>query len=356
MALFNNRNKNKEKNNSNSDNLDNQNYDFFDRIFNDADNEKKAMVEQVIKSQPKSISENHKSFISDFDNVLIEQSVNIAKNENEVQTTEKIVDSVDVVGDLNNPVSSLFGISSVIGNRASQQDAAAVSDMQIQDFNSKKWLAVLCDGMGGMEGGEQASTLCVTKLIGLFETLGDTSIPQFYRNSLVDIDTDVATLKDVNGNYLRAGSTLVSVVIDGSNLFWGSVGDSHIYIIRGKEMVRVNAEHNYLMELMEQVRRGEITIDQANNNEKKEALISYMGIGNISIMDVIEKPFTLKPNDFIILCSDGLYRSVPDSEIYNIVVSNCNDMQQAADMLTACALSKNKKYQDNTTVITIRYM
>jgi serine/threonine protein phosphatase PrpC len=58
----------------------------------------------------------------------------------------------------------------------------------------------------------------------------------------------------------------------------------------------------------------------------------------------------------VVLCSDGLYRSVSDSEIYNIVVSNANDMQKASSELTECALSKNKKYQDNTTVIAIRYM
>lgn len=354
MALFN-KNKKKEQK-SVQNNSEAQNGDFFDRIFNDADNEKKEMVDYVMKHQPKSISENHKSFISDFDNVLIEQSANIMKNENSFQKTEKIVESADVIGNLNGTVSCIYGLSSVIGCRESQQDAAAVSEPKISSFTDKKWLAVLCDGMGGMEGGEQASALCVTKMLSCFESIGNMDIPQFYRNSISNIDVDVATLKDANGNYLRAGSTLVSVVIDGSNLYWGSVGDSHIYIIRGKEMIRVNAEHNYLMELMAQVRSGEITIEQANNDKNKEALISYMGIGNISLMDVIEKPFKLLPNDFIILCSDGLYRSVTDGEIYNIVVSNCNNMQKAADMLTACALSKNKKYQDNTTVITIRYI
>lgn len=352
MALFNKKKKQAkiEQNSSNE-----QNTDFFDRVFNDIDNEKKEMVEYVMRNQPKSISENHKSFISDFDDVLIEQSSKIIRNDN-IQKTEKIKASENVIGNLNGSVNSVYGLSSVIGSRDSQQDAAAVSDDKISSFDNKKWLAVLCDGMGGMEGGEQASTLCVTKLVSCFENIGDCSVPQFYRNSIVEIDNDVATLKDVNGNYLRAGSTLVSVVIDGDNLYWGSVGDSHIYIIRDKEMLRVNTEHNYMMELMAQVQRGEITIDQANNNKDKEALISYMGIGNVSLMDVIEKPFKLQKNDFIVLCSDGLYRSVTDSEIYNIVVSNCDNMQKTADMLTACALSKNKKYQDNTTVITIRYV
>lgn len=356
MAFFY-RNKNKEKGKESvNGNAESQNRDVFDRLFSDADNEKKEMVDYITKHQLKSINENHKNFISDFDNILIEQSANMIKNENVVQKTEKIKDSVNIIGNLNNTISSVYGVSSVMGSRDSQQDAAAVSDTQINNFENKKWLAVLCDGMGGMEGGEQASTLCVTKLISCFENIGDCNIPQFYRNSIVEIDNDVAMLRDVNGNYLRAGSTLVSVVIDNDNLYWGSVGDSHIYIIRDKEMIRVNAEHNYMMELMAQVQRGEITIDQANSNKDKEALISYMGIGNVSLMDVIEKPFKLHPNDFIILCSDGLYRSVTDSEIYNIVVSNCDNMQKAADMLTACALSKNKKYQDNTTVITIRYI
>ena len=110
-----------------------------------------------------------------------------------------------------------------------------------------------------------------------------------------------------------------------------------------------------MLELMEQVRKGEITIEQANADKEKEALISYMGMGSVSLMDVIEKPFELQENDVILLCSDGLYRSVSDEEISALVQSEQRDMQALAEKLVDFALSKNNPYQDNTSVIVIKY-
>lgn len=366
MALF--KKKKKEMPVSNDNNSLDQGNDVFDRIFDDDDSRKKEMLRIALENQPKTISENHKNFVSDFDDVMPVSEVFLPTSNN--SDVESVVQKTAVVHSSDaspqvpitasdsdqNKCDNVFGLSSVIGKRDSQQDAAAVSDYSIKSFTGGKWMAILCDGMGGMNGGERASELCVEKMLSYFSNISDTPIPEFYRNSIIDTDYAVVNLKDDMGNYLGAGSTLVSVTIDGDDLYWASVGDSHIYVIRGKEMIRVNAEHNYMMELMEKIKRGEITIEEANNDKNREALISYMGIGNISLMDINTKPFKLLKGDFVVLCSDGLYRSVSDSEIYNIVVSNANDMQKASSELTECALSKNKKYQDNTTVIAIRYM
>lgn len=324
--------------------------DIFERTFEKADYEKKRQVDIALQNQPKSISENHKGFVSDFDEVLSLKNQNVP-----VQKTQRIVASKapKVPPDASAENVVLVGTSSVIGRRDSQQDALAVSD-NIQHAFKNKWLAVLCDGMGGMNGGEQASVLCVKRMLEAFDK-NDKPIPEFYRNNVVDIDRAVASLQDENGDYLGAGSTLVSVVIDGNHLYWCSVGDSHIYIIRNNEMALVNTEHNYMLELLKRVEQGEITLEEANKDKSKDALISYMGIGAISLMDIIEKPFQLAKGDYIVLSSDGLYRSVSDEEIFNIVKQNGFDMQKAAEQLTECALSKNNPYQDNTSVITIRY-
>ena len=276
-----------------------------------------------------------------------------------VQTTERIsapqpgfenTDGANLQG-----TTVLLGMSSVIGRREYQQDALAVSDTNIgNSLKSSRLMAVLCDGMGGMNGGERASGLCIEKMLEAFR-VNTLPYPEFYRTSIIEIDRQVADLKDEHGNFLGGGSTLISVVFDGNKLYWGSVGDSHIYIMRNNEMVLVNTEHNYMLDLMEQVKRGEITLEQAQTDKNREALISYMGMGAVTLMDIIENPFELQEGDYVILCSDGLYRSVSDSEIFNIIKANSNNMQTAANTLTACALSKNNPYQDNTSVIVIRY-
>ena len=350
--------------------------DFFDRQFKAKDENERRMQEQIKMKHP--------DFVSEFDEVLKEQDDysapsaqsafgsidddavyynNAGKGVHSTTLQVEGNDSVEVTSvvtssrkaELSKECFKHVGVCSDIGKRDSQQDAAEVSNPSVSDFSNGKWLGVLCDGMGGMNGGEMASALCVEQMMSAFYDIGETPVPKFYRQTIIDIDDAVASLTDDYGNYLGAGSTLVSVIIDKNDLYWASVGDSHIYIIRQKEMVRVNEEHNYFLELMGMVKRGAITLEQAENDKNREALISYMGVGSVHLMDIIEKPFKLQKDDFVILCSDGLYRSVTDNEIYNIMIDNNSDMQAAADKLVECAMSKNKKYQDNTTVITIRF-
>lgn len=288
----------------------------------------------------------------------VAQRVSAAMNDNythaEVQATVKMKPPVKPVDTTAEIEIALVGASSVIGRREYQQDMISTSRNDVKGRFKEKWLAVLCDGMGGMNGGEKASFLCAHRMLSSFNQQ-ITDIPTYFRNKIIEIDREVSELTDENGQPMGAGSTFISVIIDGDNLYWSSVGDSHIYIMRGNEFVQVNREHNYLAELLERAARGEITVEEAYNDRQREALTSYMGIGGVTLMDIIEKPFKLQKGDVIILCSDGLYRSLSDAEIFSIVQQNIKNMPAAANNLTAAAMAKNFVHQDNTSVITVRY-
>lgn len=119
---------------------------------------------------------------------------------------------------------------------------------------------------------------------------------------------------------MSAGTTLVAVsVVDGYMQFI-SVGDSKIYVLRNGQLRTMNREHNYYLILDEQYRRGEITQDDyLREGARGEALISYLGMGNISIMDANPIPISLIDGDIIILCSDGLYKSLSEEQIAAII-------------------------------------
>lgn len=249
-----------------------------------------------------------------------------------------------------------IGSSSIIGRRTEQQDAIK-SDTFYEYIENQKAIAVLCDGMGGLNGGERASGLCSSIVYDTFHSsTSSLLIPLFYKSVISQADEEVKTMKSEEGvPILNSGTTLVSVVIDDSKLYWASVGDSRIYIIRGNEIVCITQDHNYLMLLNEKVKRGEITREEADNDPKKEALISYIGMGGVRYVDMNNRPFQLLDGDCIVLCSDGLYRSVSDDEIKQIVCKHGKDTQLTAENLTELALSKNLKYQDNTSVVVIGY-
>lgn len=248
------------------------------------------------------------------------------------------------------------GMVSDIGARKTQQDAAIVSN----DQNRKKTLAVLCDGMGGMQGGERASNICSEMIYNDFcdmeEKKGIDDYNSFLRNELIKADEEVASLRDSTGREIRSGTTAVAVVIDKDNMFWASAGDSRLYIIRDNTIFQITKDHNYMMELMKLVRLNRISINEAINNPKKEALVSFVGMGGLRYIDANKHVFKLLPGDILVICSDGLYKALKNESIMEIVSACQDDMQNAAGYLVDEAIAVGGKHQDNTTVIAMKYI
>lgn len=183
-------------------------------------------------------------------------------------------------------------------------------------------------------------------------------VPEFLKEQAVIINDRVAALTGKNGAPLRAGTTMVAVVAEEDRLYWLSVGDSRIYIIRNEEMSQVNREHNYRLTLQESLKSGLITREQYEAEEKKgqaDALISYLGISRLSLMDINRAPLEMMDGDIVLLCSDGLFKSLSDSQIKALVRDNDMDLDIAADRLCQMAFSRRRGGQDNTSVLLLQY-
>ena len=103
------------------------------------------------------------------------------------------------------------------------------------------------------------------------------------------------------------------------------------------------------------LRSGRITEEEyAKEEGRAEALISYLGMGDVSLMEINKNPFMLENRDIILLSSDGLYRSLSEQEILQIVKECGEDMQKAASELTAQALGEKVSGQDNTSVVVMQ--
>ena len=175
------------------------------------------------------------------------------------------------------PVEIKSGLSSVIGSRAVQQDAARV-DNEYMFFDRGVYLAVMCDGMGGMTGGEVASNLCVTKMFEAFYCVDVRGrVPSFFKFMIENIDKMIYNLTDDNGKTMHSGSTLTSIIIEDGSLYWASVGDSHIYIKRGNEMMCVNKDHNYGMVLDRKKDLGGLCGQGSDLHRGAQGLLHFYG-------------------------------------------------------------------------------
>lgn len=240
--------------------------------------------------------------------------------------------------------------SSIIGTRQYQQDAYGCIETPMG------CLAIVCDGIGGLQGGEKASQLVVRGLLEDYIRQTDGDIRRFLRVEAIKLDKRVAHITGDQGEPLSAGTTLAAVHVRDGKMSWVSVGDSKIYVLRGGELHCIVREHNYRLLLNELLMNGKLTKEQYHAEERQaEALISYLGVGELSLIDTDEKPLQLLAGDKVLLCSDGLYKSLSDDKIKAIIADNDFDLQRAADELTASALRVSPKAQDNTTVVLLRY-
>ncbi len=258
------------------------------------------------------------------------------------------------IGGLINDSQSLhinMGVSSILGTRKNQQDTV------FGNVDGHRAVAVVCDGMGGMNGGELASQTAAKLFIDdYYKETSISDMQKFLYREAKKMDKAVYDLTDEEGNPLNGGTTVVAVVIEENNMYFLSVGDSKLYVLRDNRIVALNREHNYRLSLDERLKNGQITEEEYKEEEDQaEALISYLGMGNMSLMDINSEPFVLQENDIVLLCSDGLYKRLPDQDILEIIQYEEPDMSRAARRLTDVVMMRTKKIQDNTSLVLMQY-
>lgn len=241
--------------------------------------------------------------------------------------------------------------NAIIGMREEQQDAV----FSANDENST--IVALCDGMGGLADGQLASATAVKTLEAAFAQRDrGQSGAAFYLQAVEMLDESVCAIRRATNGRTRIGTTIVSAFISQAQLFWLSVGDSRMYIIRGNEIACVTTDHNYRYLINKEFQCGKMSAaEHEKESIKGSALISYIGMGGIELVDYNKSPFMLNQGDIIILASDGLYQNLTNDEIYR----EAQQYERACDIsrsLINLVENKHKPNQDNASVVVVRVM
>lgn len=243
-------------------------------------------------------------------------------------------------------------MSTHVGTREYQQDAAYVCEPLYEEGVA---FAILCDGMGGMAGGERVSSDVVAFMANRIAALeAGQDVPDFLERAAADANAMVVEQNAATGQ--DSGTTLIAAIIRGGGLYWLNVGDSRIYILRAGEIARMTRDHNFALELQEMVDAGRITPEQAQADPRKDALVSYIGAPVLEIIDVNRGVFELQYGDMILLCSDGLTKILPDSDILAVIKEHGSDISATARALPLEAFDKSAGGMDNTSVILMQYL
>lgn len=248
---------------------------------------------------------------------------------------------------INNGIS--LSAVSLQGQREDQQDAYLYR--QLPD----RTIAIVCDGMGGLVGGGIASRHAAELLVDDLENVNvHADMHEFFRYEMEKLDDAVYSLRGTDGRRIGAGTTIVAILLTGNQLYWFSVGDSKLYYVRHQEMRCFTRAHNYAMCLEEQRKNNEISeAEYRKEAEKGEQLISYLGMGTAELYDGNYRPFSMQQGDRLLLCTDGLYRSLTQQEIH-LIMQQQGSTDRICRMLENALVAKRKKNQDNATWIVLQ--
>ncbi len=246
----------------------------------------------------------------------------------------------------------LPGNAQHIGARSSQQDSFGFADPSDQTFITHGgFLAVVCDGMGGMEHGDAASRTAVRTFLDAYRRKSPAeTIPQALERSVREANAQVVTLAHSLGLADGVGTTLVAAAIRDRSLYYISVGDSGLFHVSGGHVQTLNYPHVFANLLDQAVARGSMTREEALNHPERESLTSYIGSEVIEEIDQNQEPLELHDGDTILLASDGLFKTLGPEEIRACLQGH---PQAWPDTLVEQTLARQREYQDNVTVLSV---
>lgn len=253
-------------------------------------------------------------------------------------------DAPEETGPLAIRVANLQGI----GEREEQEDSFAVLNATaLAELSSQGLFALVADGMGGMEGGRQASEWAADVFIQRFrERDPKRSVPEWFYQSVHVVSDSV--YRQFGG---RSGTTLVAVHLLEDRLHWLSVGDSAIYLARDGGVFQLNREHTCLNQLyLQELEQPVIDKARAEQDEDARRLTSFVGIDRLAEVDLNLRPLTLKRGDALLLCSDGISGVLTPPELLEAMSL---PPEESAALLEHMVLEKGIPGQDNYTGILI---
>jgi serine/threonine protein phosphatase PrpC len=216
-----------------------------------------------------------------------------------------------------------------------------------EQFLRQGRLAIVADGMGGYEGGQEASLLAVETVISVYRNFVGDDPQQALFEALQAAHERIREYGITHPHLQGMGTTCTALALAGGFLYYAHVGDSRLYLVRRGQITQLTRDHSYVSRLVES---GVISREEAETHPQRNILTAAMGTGADLVTDSPGRPEPLQPGDVLVLSSDGLWGQVRDPEILQAVESK--DPEAAGRDLIQ--LARERGGPDNITVEILR--
>jgi PPM family protein phosphatase len=247
------------------------------------------------------------------------------------------------------------GVSDVGRVRTNNEDSYRI----VEPLN----LFILSDGMGGEAHGEIASAMAVETVesycsqpatvkedagVTLHDAAPETWSPQtkLLRDAVTQANFKIYQSAQKHPEQRGMGATITTGWVNGSKLSLAHVGDSRAYLLRTGSLQQLTNDHSLVAE---QVRRGILTPQQAEESEMQSVLLRALGAN--PEVDIEVEEVELMPRDVLLFCSDGLTRMVTEPEIAGSLQAETDPASSAQKLVD---LANERGGLDNVSVIVAR--
>ena len=216
-------------------------------------------------------------------------------------------------------------------------------------FSSNAAWAVVCDGMGGVNGGNVASSIAVQKisetiLDGFRQGMSGEAVRELLASSIASANRAVHEMAGSDVTLTGMGTTVVAAVVSGAVVHVAHAGDSRAYLLLPGGIRRLTTDHSVVQEMVD---KGDITEQQARIHPQKNVITRALGVESSLRIDYIE---TEAPAGCrLLICTDGLTNYMEEDQISDLAG------KYAGNELTEklVALAKSAGGGDNITVVVL---
>ena len=238
----------------------------------------------------------------------------------------------------------VFSKSDVGLVRKSNEDACRCGT-----FSDHAGWAVVCDGMGGVNGGNVASSVAVENisqaiLSGYREGMDGEQIREMIASAISGANGTVHSLAGADASLAGMGTTVVAVILANGTAHVAHAGDSRAYLISHEDIRQLTTDHSMVQEMVE---KGDLTAQEAKTHPQKNIITRALGVESSIRVDFSEIP--VGGGDRLLICTDGLTNYLDEDQIFRF--SQELGAQELTERLVA--LAKSAGGGDNITVVVL---
>ena len=208
-------------------------------------------------------------------------------------------------------------------------------------------LLIVCDGMGGQNKGDLASSLAVHTIVSSFKSrkgfLNSYFAKMWVSKAIREANKSIYEQSQSNPNYRGMGTTVTLLLIIKDTAILGHVGDSRCYFLKNHhDLVQISEDQTYVNYL---IKTGQITPEEALTHPKRHVLMNALGIYPSASIELKTFPYL---GEIVMLCSDGLYNNVSFDDMSAILKGNDAVEQKVNELI---AVGNKNGGSDNIAVV-----